>query len=101
MDSSKFQQILPFKTSALWKGVGVGVAIAVLVLAVVVPNLYRARMAARMTGFYSESAAFLTSEGEGGGNGQSGEVNYVRADGPKVVYKAQMELLVGNCADAL
>src|SRR5262245_54770442 len=99
MDSSKFHQMVPFKSSALWKGVGLGAAICLLVLAIVVPYLLRSRMAANEAGGDYRLAAL--SRGVVGGEAESVDDSYVQADGPKIVYKAEIELLVGNCAETL
>lgn len=85
---SSFDRILPFKNPNLWKGVGLGIAACILLLAVAIPNLLRSRMAARSMAPFAE----FTSD-------SSGYVDAVQADGPKIVRKAQMDLLVGNCSD--
>lgn len=87
---SSFDRILPFKNPNLWKGVGLGVVACVLLLAVAIPNLLRSRMSTRSGSMTSFAELVADSHGY---------VDAVQADGPKIVRKAQMDLLVGNCSD--
>lgn len=90
MSSFSLGRILPLKSPTLWKGVALGVGIFVLALAVIIPSLLRSRMSANI-GFYHMARM------SGGGGG--GEPETVQADAPKVIYKAQLDLLVANCAE--
>src|SRR4029077_6400462 len=89
---SSFDRIVPFKNPNLWKGVGLGVVACVLLLAVAIPKLLRSKMSARSGPM--ESFAGLLADSHG-------YVDTVQADGPKIVRKAQMDMLVGNCAETL
>jgi hypothetical protein len=101
LDSWSFSRILPVRNATLWKGVGLGVMICVLLILVVartVPvGMKRAHMAYSVSRF---------AGGGGGGNmtglalQEGAAEDTVHADGPKVVYKAQLNLQVANCADA-
>ena len=92
MDSSRLNQILPFKTSALWKGFGLGVVAVVLLLAVAIPSLRSARKAS----FESRSVAYLRSSLAGDSGGLA---DVVHADAPKIIRKGDLALQVANCAE--
>jgi hypothetical protein len=102
MSQASLSRVLPLKSADLWKGVGLGVAaLTLLFLAVLVPNLVRPRMALR-------SFVDTDSRRSGGGGGAAlplmvsqGLGDVVHADGPKIIRKAQLHLLVANCAEAL
>ncbi len=103
MSSFSLSRVLPFKNPALWKGVALGAGIFVLLLAVAIPNLMRSRMAANhRSSFYYQTRL---SGGGGGGDAMRLDVSEgsppdtVQADGPKVIYKAELDLLVANCAE--
>lgn len=87
------ERFVPYKSSALWKGVGLGVIALVLLFAVAVPNLLRSKMSAR-SGWssYSSSNDMMMAIEE-----DSSDAVY--ADGPKVIYKAELSLLVSSCAE--
>jgi hypothetical protein len=87
---SPFDRILPFKNPNLWKGVGLGVVACVLLLAIAIPNLFRAKMSVRS----GPTASFAEVS-----SSSPGLMDAVEADGPKIVRKAEMDLLVGNCSD--
>jgi len=88
------------KSADLWKGVGLGVAaLTLLFLAVLVPNLLRPRM---------QLSSFLGTDSRRSGGGRTlrlmlsqGLADVVHADGPKIIRKAQLDLMVANCAEAL
>jgi Domain of unknown function (DUF4349) len=89
MNPSRLNQILPLKSSALWKGVGLGaVACVLLLLAVGVPSLMTARK-------YSSMAL----ENETRISQTAGYVDVVQADAPKIIHKAELALQVTNCAE--
>ena len=94
MSSFSLSRILPLKSPTLWKGVALGVGIFVLALAVLIPSLTRSRGAAKISGFYSMARM-------AGGGGGGSEPETVQADGPKIVYKAELELRVTSCAETL
>ncbi|HEY7406000.1 MAG TPA: DUF4349 domain-containing protein [Candidatus Angelobacter sp.] len=89
---NSIERVLPYRSSALWKGVGLGVIGLILLWAVAIPHLLRSRMSAR-----SASMAYFTGSEDvmGSIEGESS----VHADGPKVIYKAQLNLLVASCAE--
>ena len=103
MSQASLSRVLPLKSADLWKGVGLGVAaLTLLFLAVLVPNLLRSRMP------LSSFVNTLDSRRSGGGGGgalqlmvSEGLADVVHADGPKIIRKAQLDLLVTNCAEAL
>src|SRR5947209_1110197 len=88
---SSFARVIPFKNPILWKGAGLGVVACVLALAVLIPNLLRTRMSARTSNMQYAKLVY-----SGADDTYSG---IVQADGPKIVRKAQLDLLVGNCAE--
>lgn len=95
MNSSKLNQILPLKNSALWKGFGLGVVVFVLLLvfAVLPYSLPGGKKVARLSGYSYESrvsepiSAELTAD------------ESVQADAPKIIHKAELALQVTNCAE--
>ena len=102
MSQASLSRVLPLKSADLWKGVGLGVAaLTLLFLAVLVPNLVRPRM--QLSSFVTT----LDSRRSGGGGGalqlmeSQGLAYVVHADGPKIIRKAQLDLVVANCAEAL
>jgi hypothetical protein len=115
LDFSSLNRIIPVKSSALWKGVGVGAGICVFLflVAIAIPSPLRSRMSTNRM----EHASFY-SPGFGGGDdtyttprrssGDTGlamlataslESDTVHADGPKIVYKGQLNMQVANCAE--
>lgn len=95
---SSFSRIFPYKNSTLWKGIGLGVVACVLLLAVlVIPNLFRPKMAFRTSGLSDYQTRMV---GGGGGSESSSDDTYTaHADAPKIIHKAQLDLLVANCAE--
>ena len=97
MNSSRLNQILPFKSSALWKGVVLGaVACVLLLVAVVTPNLMMARRAYHMNGFSNETRV---SGLVGGAGSEQALADVVHADAPKVIRKADLAMQVANCSE--
>jgi hypothetical protein len=90
MNSSRLNQILPLKSSALWKGVGLGAVGCVLLLALVITSLR-----SRPMGFESRTA-YLTSSRMGQSENY---VDVVQADAPSIIHKAELALQVTNCAE--
>src|SRR5262249_49955305 len=89
MNSSRLNEVLPFKSSALWKGVGLGAVACVLLLAVAIPNL----MMARKASFESRSVAYLRSSRVAESENY---VDVVHADAPKIIRKADLAMQVAN-----
>jgi hypothetical protein len=96
-------RIPAFKNSTLWKGIGVGAVACVLFVIAVslsVPSLLRSRnMAMRSSGLYYQTRL---SGGAGGDVLDALEDNApdaVQADAPKIIDKAELDLLVANCAE--
>ncbi len=98
MSSSTFTRILPLRNPTLWKGVALGVGMLVLLLVVAIPNLLRSRMAAN-SGSYRHFSARM-SGGSGGAASENYAPDTVQADGPKVIYKAELDLVVASCAES-
>jgi uncharacterized protein DUF4349 len=73
-------RIIPIRSPILWKGIGLGLVASVAVLALAIPNLMRSKIAAH-------DERMLV------------RLDTVEADGPKIVRKAQLDLIVGNCAE--
>jgi hypothetical protein len=99
MNSSKLNQVLPLKSSALWKGVGLGAVACVLLLVfAVVPNFFSgAKKVARLSRVHYAGLV-------GGGGGAESEdvteaLQAVEADAPKIIHKAELALQVVNCAE--
>jgi hypothetical protein len=90
MNSSRLNQILPFKSSALWKGVGLGAVGCVLLLALAITGLR-----SRPIGFESRTA-YLTSPRMAHSENY---VDVVQADAPRIIHKAELALQVTNCAE--
>ncbi len=98
MSSSAFNRILPFKNPTLWKGFALGLGMLVLLLAVFIFNgsgLKRAPASSRY--FYPQ--ARLGSSSGGDMVSENMTIDAVQADGPKIIHKAQLDLLVANCAE--
>jgi uncharacterized protein DUF4349 len=92
MTSSGFDRIVPFKSPTLWKGVGLGAGTLILLLFVMVPSLMRSGGAFKTASPYRMSMLDA---------GRRGDPETVQADAPRIVYKAELELRVANCADTL
>lgn len=89
-----FSQILPYKNSNLWKGVGLGVVVCLLTLAIAIPNLMRSRIAAN----HGMSHYLGRVAGGGGGGGYLAET--AEADGPKIVRSGAQPARGGLCGRA-
>ena len=100
---SSFDRILPYKNAALWKGVGLGVAVCVLLLAFAIPNMFpmgKKSVRLRQPAYFALAPSDAhTTKLQGYFGAPEGDRNVVQADGPKVIHKAQLDLLVGNCAE--
>ena len=93
MNSSRFNQILPLKSSALWKGVGLGVITGVLLLFLAV--IISRPAAYKMSSIASERTAYLMSSRVAGIE----SLAVVQADAPKIIHKAELALQVANCTE--
>ncbi len=98
---SSFSQILPYKNSNLWKGVGLGVVVCLLTLAIAIPNVVQHKLAPpyRMAAYIGDRARI--AGGGGGGGYMALAALTAEADGPKIVRTAELNLLVSDCATAL
>jgi hypothetical protein len=107
MSSSTLSRILPLKNPTLWKGFALGLGMLVLLLVVAIPNLLRSRMAANHASrSFASSNSYYRMNLAGGSGGDTASMNEalvaidtVQADGPKIIHKAELELLVANCAE--
>ncbi|HKT48989.1 MAG TPA: DUF4349 domain-containing protein [Candidatus Angelobacter sp.] len=96
---SSFSQILPWRNSNLWKGIGLGIGVCVLTLAIAIPNMLRSKVATRQ--FDSFDTYERVEGGGGGGGGSYARLVSVQADGPKIVRSAELNLLVADCSASL
>ncbi len=102
---SSFAEVLPWRNSNLWKGVSLGVGVCVLAAFIMVTHLgFHERAALKSTTEYD-----YYSRGRGGGGGGGDEIltslrpgltvpEQVHAEGPQIVRKAELQLLVADCA---
>jgi hypothetical protein len=101
--SSSLNRVLPLKSSTFWKGAGLGLGICLLV-AIGVPSLMRSRMAANRLDKFSDfevQSRYTGNEALGSRSdvAVSPAKEIVLADAPKIISKAELNLLVANCAD--
>ncbi|HWX54438.1 MAG TPA: DUF4349 domain-containing protein [Verrucomicrobiae bacterium] len=92
-----------FKNSAAWKGIGLGVGACFLLLAALalsLPHLLKAKSSANeSTGIASSRMLTFVTSGREESFAPQDASSVVHADVPKIIHKAQLDLLVGNCAE--
>ncbi len=102
---SSFAEVLPWRNSNLWKGVGLGVTVSVLATLVMVTQIGFHKVRPALTtesDYYSRGRG---GDGGGGGNAMLASLRpgltlpeQVHAEGPQIVRKAELDLLVADCA---